>query len=306
MRRGTFCDVPLPADALTKLRLGPSGGNPRRPDLVELAQRIAGTIGFITNTTRPDAQFSYCVLARYVNEARLTQLAFDYLVRIGNYLDNTKHLSLHLTAPEVTPAGLNLFSIYADSSLGNAEDGLSYGGFVLLSDGRGGQPASAGTGGGGAFAWKCESPEEGDDSSAAAELRMLCRAAKYGTAARCIQRDLDIGIAPSLPTPLYTDANAVLGGRQSERMPKSSRWLAVRYAMLRWAERSRIVRLARVPSPGNCADIMTKCLTGPLFRRHRATVLGIPGTDPEDPDGDISGTRMVTPGGAGLLENGGN
>ena len=135
MRRGTSCDSPLPADALNRLRLGPTERNPLRPDLIPAAQRIAGTIGFITNTTRPDAHFGYCVIARYLNEPRFTVLAFEYLVRIANYLDSTKHLCLHLTPPGVTPEGLDLFSGYADSSLGNAGGGLSHGGFLLLSNG---------------------------------------------------------------------------------------------------------------------------------------------------------------------------
>ncbi len=49
--------------------------------------------------------------------------------------------------------------------------------------------------------------------------------------------------------------------------------MTIRYAMLRW--RSRILRLARVPALANCTGIMTKCLTGSLFR-HRDTALGIP------------------------------
>ena len=55
--------------------------------------------------------------------------------------------------------------------------------------------------------------------------------------------------------------------------------------MLRWAEHSRILRLARVPTLANCAEIMTKCLTGATFRRHRATVLGIPYQEDADAPG---------------------
>ena len=129
--------------------------------------------------------------------------------------------------------------------------------------------------GGGAFAWKCEAPAEGDDSSAAAELRMVTRALKYAVAIRTTQKDLQIGIAPTSPTIIYTDAEAVVSGRGAERMAKSSRWLATRYAMIRWAERCNTVRLAQIASEDNCADIMTKCLTGALFMRHRARVLGL-------------------------------
>jgi hypothetical protein len=50
--------------------------------------------------------------------------------------------------------------------------------------------------------------------------------------------------------------------------------------MIRWAERCRAIRLARVEATGNCADIMTKCLTGTTFFRHRSTIPGLPQPPP--------------------------
>ena len=104
---------------------------------------------------------------------------------------------------------------------------------------------------------------------------MVVRAVKYNIGIRALLRDFDIGIAPTQPTNIYTDAEAVVSGRGGERMAKSSRWMAVRYAMLRWAETCLTARLSKTTSVGNCADIMTKCVTGALFFKHRATVLGL-------------------------------
>ncbi len=103
---------------------------------------------------------------------------------------------------------------------------------------------------------------------------MVVRSIKYAVGIRTVQRDLGVGIEPSAPTRVFTDAAAVVSGRGADRMAKSSRWLATRYAMIRWAERCNAVRLAHIPSHDNCADILTKCLTGDAFRRHRTTVLG--------------------------------
>ena len=100
-------------------------------------------------------------------------------------------------------------SVYADSSLGNGEDGLTYGGFVIVC--RGQEAADGSRIGGGAIAWKCETPEEGDDSSGAAELRMVVRATKYVIGLRTVMRDLAIGIAPTKPTNLYTDSSDEAG-----------------------------------------------------------------------------------------------
>ena len=46
--------------------------------------------------------------------------------------------------------------------------------------------------------------------------------------------------------------------------------------MIRWAIKCNAIRLKKVPATDNCADIVTKCLVGSAFFRHRATVLGLP------------------------------
>ena len=129
---------------------------------------------------------------------------------------------------------------------------------------------------GGAVAWKCFVPPEGDDSSAAAELRNLTTAIKYAVAARTIQADLDIDIAPTGPSDVYIDAQAVLEGAGAERMPKSSRWMGTRYAMVRYAEDSDTIKLRKIRAESNVADIVTKCLVGAAFLTNRARILGLP------------------------------
>ena len=126
---------PLPADALRTLRDPATAANPLTPALVPFAQKLAGTIGFVATMARPDAYFAYCVVARHVNEQRLTKHSLKLLLRVGRYLVNTRGMALTLTARPTTAAGWDLFDIYADSSHGNAELGRSYGGFVLLSPG---------------------------------------------------------------------------------------------------------------------------------------------------------------------------
>ena len=153
---------------------------------------------------------------------------------------------------------------FVDSSHGNAEDGLSYGGFILMCRR------------GGALAWKCAKPSAGDDSTGAAELRMSTLALKYIVGMRTLQRDLDVGVAPLYPTPLFTDAQAMIDGTGCERLSKSSRWMASRYAMIRWGLACGTINLAKVAAADNCADIVTKVLVGEAFFRHRRTILGLP------------------------------
>jgi hypothetical protein len=94
-----------------------------------------------------------------------------------------------------------------------------------------------------------------------------------------MQRDLALAVGPTEPTVLYTDAQALIDGTGCERLQKSSRWMASRYAMVRWGLRCGTIDLRKVAAADNCADIVTKCLTGPQFFKHRDTILGtvVPG-----------------------------
>ena len=131
-------------------------------------------------------------------------------------------------------------------------------------------------GGGGAIAWRCVAPPEGDVSSAAAELRLATLAYKYVVSARFLQCELDVGASPAAPTPLYLDAQAVLDGTNCERLAKSSRWMAMRYAMLRWGIACGTISPRKLLTAMNPADGLTKCLTGKPFENGRARLLGLP------------------------------
>ena len=259
---------PLPENALSLLASPPDHQSSLRLDLLPHAQKIAGTIGFIVNAVRPDGYFGSCVLASYINPNKISELVFRLLIRLARYLVSTRDLTLTLRSkappsPGAARDGLDLFRGFVDSSHGNAPSGRSYGGFVLLCDG------------GGALAWKMAAPIAGDDSSGAAELRMGTLAYKYILALRTLQMDLDVGVAPTSPTLLFSDAQAIIDGTGCERLKKSSRWMATRYAMIRWGLACKTIRLMKVPAADNVADIVTKCLTGAAFIRHRATILGL-------------------------------
>ena len=285
LAEGVRCNWPLATISLARLMEGPSSTNVLVPHLLHAMQIILGTIGFIVGLVRADGYFAYCVLVRHLTEARLTQCAADAIVRLGHYLVRTKDLSLHITTPDLEPSAtggtcLNLFDCFSDSSHGNGDDGASIGGFILASRADpepciDPSPAGAPIAGGGALAWRCGIQHEGDDSSAAAELRMATLAYKYTVAARFLLTELDVGVAPSRPTRFYLDAQAVLDGTTCERLAKKSRWMAMRYAMLRWGIMCGTIQPLKRPSARNPSDGLTKCLTGAPFENARARLLGL-------------------------------
>ena len=104
---------------------------------------------------------------------------------------------------------------------------------------------------------------------------MMCTLAyKYTLAVRMLLADLGLG-DEMLPTRFYTDSKIVLDGSKCERLMKSSRFGAARYAMIRFGiENGQIVAI-KVPGESNVADILTKPLTGIIFDTHRRTILGL-------------------------------
>ena len=79
----------------------------------------------------------------------------------------------------------------------------------------------------------------------------------------------------TVPTPLFTDSRSVQLGTVCERISKGSRWMATRYAMIRWSILCLTIVLLGIAGEDNPADILTKALPALLFFQHRAVILGI-------------------------------
>ena len=219
--QGVTDAYPMSATAPRELREAPSVKNPLVPELTPIARTSCGTIGFIVMHVRPDAYFAFCVLCRYMHEARLTKRAFSHLLRLAWYIVGTADMPLviHSEDSREAEAGTSwdktgLFTAWVDTSHGNAEDGASYGGFIIMNKG------------GGALAWKCKAQEIATDSTGAQELVMATTCYKYVAALRMLLLDMRVGAEQIDPTPMYTDSQILLDGTDCERLVKSSRWLA--------------------------------------------------------------------------------
>ena len=168
----------------------------------------------------------------------MTALVWRLILRMAHYLATTIGLHLHLAPPERTRApdgsyGLDLFECFVDSSHANAEGGLGYAGYLLMSRNRRG----------GALGWRVVLPPMGFDSTAAAELHTTSMAFKHTVAIRTLQSELELGVGPTVPTVLITDAQAATDGSHMERLTGKTRWLAAKYAMIRWGVACRAIML---------------------------------------------------------------
>ena len=95
-------------------------------------------------------------------------------------------------------------------------------------------------------------------------------------AIRTLQIELGCGVGPKRPTPIFTDPKTLIDGTDCDRLVRSSRWLAAKYAMLRWGLACGTISLDKVSGDSNLADLMTKPITGSQFYALRARVLGLP------------------------------
>jgi hypothetical protein len=259
MRAGTPHDTPISTTMLRRL-LAQDPGIGLRVDLVPIAQKLVGTIGFVVNNARPEAHFAFSVASRFARPTALTDLSFSAIVRLAHYLVSSRDLVLTITPPA---DGHNLFLGYTDASHGNAGNGASYAGAVVMSAG------------GGAISWKCIASSSGDDAPGSMELRMVVVAYKYILGLRTLLKDMHCGLQQTAPTPLFTDSRSVEVGAICERVNKGSRWMATRYAMIRWAILCLTIVLLGIASEDNPADILTKALPAALFFQHRAVLLGL-------------------------------
>jgi hypothetical protein len=133
---------------------------------------------------------------------------------------------------------------------------VPYGGFILMHRG------------GGALAWKRR-------AQATQELQATTLEYRCSLSLRVLLADLDVGTELAGPAIIWADSKILLDGIRCERLVKPSRWLAARYAMIRFGIQCGAITARKREGAENASDIVTKPLTGALFAKHRATILGL-------------------------------
>jgi hypothetical protein len=95
-------------------------------------------------------------------------------------------------------------------------------------------------------------------------------------AVRMPQRDPQLGVAPTGPNVMHTDANAVMDGTGCGHMNLMSRWMSVRLALMRRGVATGDISPAKRASAVMVSDMLTKPLTGSEFAAARARTMGAP------------------------------
>jgi hypothetical protein len=254
---------PLAHGGLAALREKPSDapGGPSflGEDYQAAARSILGLAGYIVVQYRPDGSLAYSAIAQQISP-NFTDEVWRAVLQLGSYLVATKDMALTFRA-----TGLDM-AAYADSSALNGEGGHSWGGFGC------GQPGS------GLTHFRVLCPKQLADSSGGNELITAVLALKDVIAERIGKAEL--GTLPPRATDLHLDAQVVLDGVAMDRVSRESRYLAAKLSMLREAVANGVIRLVKIATALNPADIFTKPLVGAGLARARGIVLG---HGPEEP-----------------------
>ena len=92
---------------------------------------------------------------------------------------------------------------------------------------------------------------------------------------REIFRDLGLFVSNRPRSDLYDDNTGTEMLAKERKVTSRSRHITRRYLKVREYVADGIIDVRRVPTDDNTADIFTKPLTGPAFRRHRDTLFGV-------------------------------
>jgi hypothetical protein len=259
---------PLPKDALPELRMPASVDRPLVSSEAQAqAWSIPGSVGFIAGKNRPDVQLGFVAASQQI-ALNCTQYTQGIIIRIALYLLHTRHMALNFVrVPATTTANKRFLRLeaYSDSSALNAGSGQSWGGTAVAVPGSG------------LVAWKAHAPKKPTDSSGGAELIAATFVNKYVQGLRMLTKETSC--REDKPWALHIDATATLSGVAMEKVSDNMRYLAARYAMLRYSQDvSNDIELTKIDTKDNVADGFTKPLQGADFARSRAQMLG-PGHD---------------------------
>jgi len=229
-----------------------------------VARSLLGLAGYLVVQYRPDGALAYSAISAQISQ-NFTTAVWRAVLQLSAYLSETNGLTLTFRRTGTEPAA------FADSSALNGGEGHSWGGYCILRPGveQAGGHRSVGSG---ATHYRCISPKQLADSSGGNELIMATLALKDLVAERIAMAEL--GRLPDGPHDLHLDAQVVLDGVAMDRVSRESRYLATKLAMLRQAVVDGVIRLVKVATKFNPADIFTKALVGGALRVCRALVLG--------------------------------
>jgi len=223
-------------------------------------RKPVGLILFIALACRSDVAFPSVFLSRYVGKLdKQTQAVAKAVDRLGWFIVHTKDTHvLRLSRSDATLRGA------VDASFANdAGTMLSWYGYALYF----GRPGETG-----AFGYKSSLARLAVASTRDAELIAAVHAIHHIVALRFFLAES--GFPVDAPTEVTSDSLAAVQGARLPHLHRNSRWMAIRFQVIKQTVRDMLVKFQHGPGSENSADIYTKILVAAPHLKHAMTVLG--------------------------------
>jgi hypothetical protein len=226
------------------------------PALQKRYRMVCGYIGFMVQMTRLDIAFAYSELSKFLacpGQPHLDQAEWCLAYLVG-------HLDMGITYSAPQGLKLNIMEAWVDSDYAADPDTRrSVTGYIItLNDGP--------------IAWKSKRQACVTLSSAEAEFVAASICGVEVLYIRSILRGF--GYRQDKPTTVWEDNAACIAMSENPVNPEKSRHVDTRYNFLRDMDKSKQLKLRKVPGTENIADALTKALDGPTLHKHMHMVMG--------------------------------
>ena len=214
-------------------------------------RKIIGSLLYISNRTRPDISAAVSILATFTS--RPTEFLMKSARRVIVYLRDTANYGIH-HSKLIQPKEVEV-QFYADSDFGGEkEKRKSRTGWIGFCNGN-------------PFTWASRKQTSGALSTAEAEYMAMSDCAREVKRVRSLLSEL--GIDVSNPITLYADNSAAREWANSVRNTRKAKHIEIQFHFIQECVERGVLKVLRVDSNNNAADIFTKPLSRELFIRHR-------------------------------------
>lgn len=205
---------------------------------------IVGSLLWLSKTTRPDIAYATALLSQNVQTP--TPSAYSMASRILRYLKGTITHGIHITSRS------SLLELYADADWASDPSRKSHTGVIAFF-------------GKAPIAWISKKQTSVALSSSEAELVAACEATKLCKFFLTLFAELKL--PQQQPVTLYEDNSGTIHLANTSIRSKRLKHIDIKYQFINDEVRNGVIKLVKIPTELNVADILTKPLPLPKFRQ---------------------------------------
>ena len=225
-----------------------------------LYQALVGSLLYLSVNTRPDISHACGILSRFMSCP--TQTHWDAAKHVLRYLKGTQHLGIRFSGRAASNQGVWACRMFTDADFAaDSDKRRSTTGAVMLMHGA-------------AVLWISKLQSVVATSTTEAEFIAAAMATKEGLWVRKVLGEIT-GTMQPLHLSVDNQAAIVLVSEHTAGQSGRTKHIDVQYQFVRDRYQRGDLSIQFVPTTDQRADMFTKQLGGPEFRRHRSIVMGM-------------------------------